>query len=280
MKIKDRAFPHPVLSPFRDDVMPNKFTATLAVHAEPEFYKLKPSLSMEHSALMAMVAEGHAAYSVHIECRNNFYRQVFQSAEPNFEISIPATELSGTVEVSFFVTASIEVAGYSLAGTHSDYGSERFSIRAGDVLAMCKSVTFEAEKEYDSLKKISSIIQIDSDEKVPQGKMEVFLDADKITVFLSKLDFANYGELKVSESVRATLIQCVSLPPLIEAISYLKTWSGPPDSQFRWMRRLRERLSKVAPAWEQSQATSLDLAQAILANPVGRCFPELLKVTE
>jgi hypothetical protein len=282
MKTKPKSYPYPVLSPLSDDVSPNTFDSLIAVTARPEAYVLRVELQIGNPTLLALVGSGKAKYSLHVECQSNFYRKLFQSEKAVQEIPIPADEVSGVVEVAAFITAAEAIDGYRIEGAHADYTGLAFPVRPGDILAVSKTATFEAEKDYDSLQKISSVMQIQPSESVAEGFIETDYEAnDRITVFLSKSDHQRYGLLRESAGIRGVIIQTISLPVLIEAVAILRE-QEPQDSEGvpRWQRRIRHKLSAVAPDWETSEKSNLHFAQLLLSSPFGRCVTELLQVTE
>jgi hypothetical protein len=282
MRTKPKSYPHPVLSPLSDDVMPATFDATLEVTSSPAAYVLRMQMVIENPALLTMVGAGDAHYSLHVECQNNFYRELFRSQKATQQIEIPVDELAGTIEVSSFITASRDIANYHLDGAHADYSGRTFVVRAGDILAVARSLTFEAEKEQDALKKIASIMQIQPSENVPDGYFETdFESSDRITVFLSKSDHEKYGLLRETLGIRGVIIQTISLPVLIEAVAIVREkQTGESDGLPRWQRRMRQRLTELDPQWEASDRTDLHFAQLLLASPFGRCIAELLKITD
>src|SRR5882724_4995183 len=114
MRFEERAFPYPVLSPIRDDVQPNAFGASLTVVPDPQAYQLNFGFDLKNPTLLSLIEKGTATYTVHVECGSNFFRQMFSFATPDGRVTIPADELIGTVEVSFFVTAANPVADYRI----------------------------------------------------------------------------------------------------------------------------------------------------------------------
>jgi hypothetical protein len=282
MRTKPKSYPYPVLSPLSDDVTPAVFDTTLEVMTTPGAYVLKVRMTIQNTTLLTMIAAGDAHYSLHVECQNNFYRELFRSQDPSQRIEIPADELAGTVEVSSFVTATRDFPAYRVDGAHADYAGRTFIVRTGDVLAVAKSFTFDAEKEQDALKKISSIMQIQPSDSVADGYLDTEFDNnDRITVFLSKADHEKYGLLRETPGIRGVVIQAISLPVLIEAVAIVREQqSGESEGLPRWQRRVRLKLAELDPHWETSERTDLHFAQLLLANPFGRFVGELLKITD
>jgi len=123
MIIRDRSYPHPVLAPFRDDVSPNKFVFDLAESHDADNYYLDITFDYENPTLTSFIEAGKAIHSVHLECKRNFYREVFSFASKNERITIRTSELVGRIEVSGFIKSQESINDYRISGSHSDYGS-------------------------------------------------------------------------------------------------------------------------------------------------------------
>ena len=158
MIVHEESLPHPVLAPFRDDVSPNDFRLKLDISSDTENWYLNVRFEYSNPSLKGLIQSGKVTYSVHVECRRNFYRELFSFSEPVKQLVIKANELVGRVEVSGFIRAHESIEEYSIEGAHSDYGNAKFQIRVGDILAVDRTQQFEAYVDYDPLKNIASIL--------------------------------------------------------------------------------------------------------------------------
>lgn len=282
MKFEERSFPYPVLSPSRDDVHPNIFGAELVVTPDGNMYHLDFSFDLKNPSLLSMIQTGAAGYAVHVECGSNFFRRMFWSSKPTGRITIEADELIGTVEVSFFITATAPIAEYRIEGAHEDYGSSAFVVRAGDILAIAPGATFDADKDYDPLKKISSIVQVCPDE-IDDGPFSLDFSGAKLTVFLAKNDHARYSQLQDTPGIASILVQSIVMTALVEAIAYMRQIPASEatlDGQPRWFRVIRQRLLDLGEDYANSAKPCVELAQKLLSNPLARCLGELMPLTE
>jgi hypothetical protein len=283
MKAKDRSFPYPVLSPFRDDVQPNTFAGELAVSVDAQTYHLDFKFNLGNTTLLSLIQSAGASYAVHVECKGNFFRHLYRSTTHKGRVSIPGNELIGNVEVSFFVIAANEMSSYRIEGAHSDYADASFIVRPGDVLAVAPAITFDADKDYDPLKKVSSILIVCPADDVPEGPFTLDFTNQKLCVFLAKRDYERYAEVRNDPRVISILTQTIVLPALAETIYQMR--QTPRDeadsgSQPRWFRIIRQRLLELGEDYANTGKTGLDLAQKLLSNPLGRCFKELSTITE
>ncbi|HOM53863.1 MAG TPA: hypothetical protein PK184_20615 [Phycisphaerae bacterium] len=279
MRIIDRSLPYPVLSPTRDDVMPNRFDLHCNCRSDSQRYYISYEFEHEHPGLADLVRSETAAYAVHVEGRDNFYRILHVPCRPKDIIEIEADHVSGTVEITGFVVARQPIHSYTIQGAHPDYGNATFSIRPGDVLAYSRTFTFEAEKEYDPLRKLSSIMQLLHDDR-PDGPFVVDLDQEKITVFLSKPDYESYGHARHDRRLASLLIQGIVLPVLVTAIADAGRRLQNNEPLPKWAQIVRQRLEALQMSLETGAERGLEYAQAILQHPTRRFLTDLLRVSE
>ena len=93
MIIQDRSFPHPVLTPLRDDVTPNEFDLEVKVSPDADNYYIDVALTYTNETLSEHIASDKATHAVHFECRRNFFREVYEFKGQTKRITIPTSEL-------------------------------------------------------------------------------------------------------------------------------------------------------------------------------------------
>jgi hypothetical protein len=281
MIIRDRSYPHPVLAPFRDDVNPNKFVFAVAESHDADNYYLDVSFDQDNPTLTSLVAAGKAAYSVHLECKRNFYREIFTFTKKTDRITIRASELVGRVEVSGFIKAQQTIAGYKIEGSHSDYGDADFQIREGDVLAVAASQVFDAYVDYDPLRRISSILTIRRSDTDEEGPMKLDTSGDRIVATLSQKDYDRYTDLKADPNLGPLLANQVVVPALLEGVHEIQ---GTSETEFememskRWFRSVYKKLDESGIKIRNSDTSAVEAVQSILKLPLRRSLEGLIQM--
>jgi len=281
MRISNRSWPHPVLAPFRDDVLPNAFSFTLGLSSDRQNYYLKIAIELAHDDLRGMVSEGHAIACVHVECRRNFYRVMWPIVDLRKDLVIPATELRGSVEVFCCVLAARDVTSYRIQGQHPDYGQASFRIREGDFLAVTDMMHFDAFLDFDPLKKLSSILTIRESDNDDEGPMKVILGEPKIVAELSRADYRRYVDLKRDTTLLPLLASQVVVPALMEAVARIKSMAPASEGyeenmELRWFRSITAKIKerKINVWHEDTQAARV--VQNLLDLPLQRSLTGLL----
>lgn len=282
MIIRERSFPHPVLSSFSDDVVPSGFTLDVTVGSDADSFFVDVHFDYENASLAKLIEAGGAIHAVHVECKRNFYRELFPLKNRSGRLTISAGELVGRVEVSGFVCSVAKSPLYQIEGAHEDYADRTFDIQAGDVLAVASTVTFEAFVDYDPLKALSSILTISRAEDLAVESMKVDTTGDRIIATLSMPDYDRYADLKGDPALGPLLANQVVVPVLLEALHEIK---GTPEDDLdlemgrRWFRSVMKKLSDNGIDLRGSETSPLEALQFLLKLPLRRSLDGLTRIT-
>ena len=268
MRLSARSYPHPVLGN-RDDVPSAAFQATLEMTADKQSIYVAAQIACSCNVLNSLLSEGDVAFVMHVECSNTLFRRAYEFRETSHRIAIPADNLNDAVEVNVFIRAVNRIPAYRILEAHPDYGDAAFDVRRGDILAVAEGLVFHIESPFDSLSRIGSIMQINESPKDGDIPMEPSFEGDKIVIFLSKSDFADYRVLKLHEGVGGPLTTTIVLPVLVEALHVLNEDNEGIDDTRRWVRALTRRIESLNLAKE---IQPILLAQKLLELPVKRAL--------
>jgi hypothetical protein len=260
--LKGATFSHPVVAPFLDDVRENRFELSgFRAQADGVHYHVAIEFDLHNSGLLQYIEKEMACYALLVEARNFFYRKLHRSHTKTHALKFDADVLSGYIDCIPIVIATEDIPDYRLPDFNDDYRELRIAIRSGDVLAISDGRTFVAEKECDTLAKLSSIMQVLPDLRVKPGSMEVELGTDKISIYVCQEDHAKYSTLSKLTEAAPVLMQMLAVPALQEAIVEMRR----PDEasgQRRWELTLGKRLQ--AMSINVAESTASDIACRVL----------------
>lgn len=276
MRLSARSYPHPVLGN-RDDVPGAAFQATIEMSTDKECVYVAVDIACSSKTINDLIAAQRASYVLHVECSNTLFRRAYEFRECRNRVSISADALNDAVEVNVFVRATDRINDYRLPEAHIDYGGVAFNIQRGDILAVGEGHIFNIESNFDSLSRIGSIMQINESPKDGDIPMEPLFDGEKIVIFLSRSDFADYKILKLHDGVRGPLTTTIVLPVLVEALHILKEESDGVDDARRWVRALARRIEALSLSVDSQP---LLLAQKLLELPVKRALSSARMLAE
>lgn len=268
MRLSARSYPHPVLGN-RDDVPNAGFQAALDMTADKQSVYVATEIACSCGVLNSMLMTGDVELVMHVECSNTFFRKAYEFRENSYRISIPVDNLNDAVEVNVFMRAVNRIPDYRIPDAHPDYGDATFDVRKGDILAVAEGHVFHIESSFDSLSRIGSIMQINESPKDGDIPMEPMFDGDKIVIYLSKSDFADYKVLKLQEGIAGPLTTTIVLPVLVEALHFLNEGNDGLEDHRRWVRALTRRIEALNLGNEKQPILS---AQKLLELPVKRAL--------
>lgn len=265
MRLSKRAYPYPVVGN-QDDVPGAAFQAAIEAKNDRVNLVIAVQISNSSKTLLARLKKGKCKYVMHLECSSTLFRKAFDFDQAAFELKLPVEHVNGTVELIVFCISTADDSGYQLDQANEDYGDAAFSIRKGDVLAVSEAFSFDVDVDYDSLKSISSFIEVKPAIGPADEPMKLELECEKIRVFLNENEFQDYQKLR-TPSATDGLLAFIVLPALMEGIQAIKAKDGLDD--YRWCRCLKRRMAEEGYN-EDTNAMSFDIAMKILANPVRR----------
>lgn len=269
MKLSQRSYPHPVLGN-RDDVPGAAFQATVEMSSDKEQIYLDVVTTCSSVTINELIADRCAGITLYVECSNTLFRRSYELTNTTSRISIPSENLNDDVEVLVFVRAVRDLSTYSIDGAHEDYNGTKFHVREGDILAVSEGYVFQIESAYDSLRSVSSIMQVEEAKEDGDLPLRVDYNAEKIRIVLSKSDFKDYKMLKNQEGISSALTATIVVPVLVEALHVLDgEESGDDGDRPRWMRALRSRIVSLNL---DSERDMLVLAQRLLELPLKRAL--------
>jgi hypothetical protein len=276
-----RAWPHPVLSPLTDDILPNDFDFDLTVESALNEWHLKVTAHCGDEMLSRRVADRDAHFLLHLECKRTYFRAGWANTTSSWEIKIPEQSLYGHVEASFLIVAARDIDIYRHPRQHADFRDTEFALAVGEPLAVALTKTFDAYFDIDPILKLSSIIDIKKG-SAQSELMEVQCEGDRILVTLTPDDFERYRMLRAGPGVRGLLATSVVLPALLQSFNYLRVLDPDDFQRFkdehRWTRSIVPRLEQMnvdLRAGNAAEDISLRAAQKLLHGPLARSLADV-----
>lgn len=284
MQIKPRLYPHPVLAWFSDDYKEKMFQPSFNIEGNRGYYKITMLCKTSSKSLLRLIAEGRAAYALHIECTTTRYRDLFTSTDESFEIDIPVSDIDGKVEVCRLIVATSEISNYASEEFHVDFTGRSFNLIKGDTLAVAEDITFFADKKDDELAKLPSIFSIRKSSEPKAETLSVDLSNERITVYLSETAHENFITLNSDPLCRSTLCSTVLVPSLIYTLETLKrSESRESLSELRWYRSLTRRLKELniqVDSLEEHPDSTVVIANRLVGDVLAASMEDLRRIVE
>ena len=286
MEINQRAYPHPVLSHFGDDITDSVFQGVVEAKTSKSSYVFNATFKTNNDDLVALVDQKKAEYAVHVECNSTRYRNIFSSNSEKFSFEVPANMIDGRVQICSLILASKPIPKYKNTNFHPDYGKLTFNIRKGDTLAVGHDRTFTADKKVDPLRRVASIFSIVQDDNPTAKAMDIDSSGPKVLIKLSQENFASYLALKHEATYRPVLNAAIVLPALVAVIEIIRNSDADgfeTISELRWFLVISRKLRDMGIDIEKDRAfvdSSVKLAHDLLGEPLTSALTGLKSFTD
>lgn len=288
MQINPRAYPHPVLAHWGDDIMDSNFQGVVTGKGAKNAYVFEAVFKTNNADLLTMLEQKKAMYAVHVECTSTRYRSLFKSQEERFSFEISAGLIDGRVDVCSFILAAKAIEKYKNANFHPDYGKAAFRVTTGDTLAVAPDQIIEATKKHDPLRKVSSIFSVVQNDDENATAMDINMSGPKVVVSLSKPNFEAYLGLRHSVTYHPMLLGSIIVPALVEVLERIRRAAVERHlddyTDFRWFmvidRKLREKNIRLVEDPESFADSSLKVAHELLGQPLTKSLGDLRAMTE
>jgi hypothetical protein len=284
MKVNERLYPHPVLSYYSDDVIDSSLVVSITPAEYVDKYKLDIEFTLDNPALQNLLLNQKVAFAIHIECAKTGYRALFKSFNNIYQEFIPEENLNGRVEVCSFIIANDNIFQYKNEKFHSDYNEASFQVKKGDVLAIAKDIYFDAEKNADPLRRISSIFRVRENPDI-KSSYDINIEGEYIVIYLSKENFSAFSKLQIEATQRPLLISMLIVPALVYVIEYISSESAHAEEleSKKWYRAIDKKMREHNyPLDEPDNWTSLtpSIAIELIGDQLSSALVNILAIDE
>ncbi len=271
-----KSFGYPVLSPLAEgetsedaDYLGVIFQASIRpeIKVEKEV-KVAINYSLQTSlvALKEKIAEGSAAYFLHITCPATHFSKLLEvkasddGKKSGGEWKIPAEGLRGDVFVSSFILSKKDIEIHS-DRINPEFGFDTFSVSSGSVLAIRPPESFYIDK--DLFRPITSLFIWRNDEELEDGEFRVDLEDDYIHIRVNLEQEKRLRKImEQGEGPYSAFLSSIVLSAFSHMLISLKSNSSEDYEDTRWAKVLKNKY----PNWHEGD--SLVMAQNILKKPI------------
>ena len=286
MKIKSsRLYSYPVLSAMYDDYINSRFSIKVKAYKKAKNLLLNINCNLDNEELISLINTNKAKIVCHFECQKTKLRYTKDLIIGDNSFEIANTDINEQLQIVAFVVAIDHISGYYSKSFNSDYGTSKFDLEIGSVLAISNQPDIPIEKNIYDLSNVPSIISIVPYNSETDHKIYIDMDDNnKIMVRLQKNDYQSYSELGRGVSDYTPILHSVLIIPALTHVfeilkSDVETFHTYEDK--RWFKSLSkkfEALNKKLDYEELKNQDSLSLAQEIIECPIEMSLKNLLSI--
>jgi hypothetical protein len=281
MKIKYKHFPYPVLADFINDFKDGSFNSQIEINTNNDHYNFKVEFDLNDNDLERYLEREELGFAIHIECPFTSYRKLKISDKDLLDFNISADLLEGKVEVVSLVISKKNIKNY-FSDNFSDFFKDfSFDVYKGDILGVGEQLNFNAEKESDSIKNISSIFAVEASEESDPSALDVDLGGNKIIIYLEEEYFEKFKRLNKNQNLNSVFASLIVTPVLVEIIEKFKNDGGEKireSEKYRWFRILNKKIKDIGIDLKKSEdieESSISIAQKLINRHLERAFDDI-----
>jgi hypothetical protein len=265
-----KSFGYPVLRPGSDDYTNGAFQASISpknVSKGQEYAEVSCTFVVSVPEIKALIREKKAAFALIIDCRDTFYRQLFETFDAANEFQCQADMLKGKVTFEAYVIVKEEIEDYHSRFIDDFYGHGPHKFSPGMVLAQDAPVekNVHAEKLRDS----RSLLSFSADENLNLGEWHYDVMNEFPAVYVSPEQLKWIKDAPPSSN---PIIENTFLVPIVSSmISAMRDEERAEDtSTFPWTGVIVEGLQKLDLTLSDYPGDDIRLAQRFLGMPLAR----------
>lgn len=168
MTFRPRSYPHPVLSPYaRDYVDKSELYADFSRSAGDGTLLISYDITLSSDRLNEFRADARAKLALSLYSKGTRWKSLQTLDFHKGELAVPEGLLFGTLELTPLLVVA-EGGEFELAGHNSEYGTSRFRLEEGDLLAFgpTEALEIDHERSSDDIETFITLTRSDGDPDV------------------------------------------------------------------------------------------------------------------
>ncbi len=255
---------YPVLRPDNDDYIDCVINSSLNAVADPDLSEISVSyeISIPIPEINKLILEKKVQLLIYGECRDTWFDTVHYPEGYSGVFKIPGNKIDGEFVLTWLIVANEKISSYSSAKFNPEYGSAKFDIERGEILALGKSVSFYITR--DAFRNVTSLFDYSENINLPIGEWDVSLDEDRIKV---QINPAQLPILRIAEGTnknKSVLLSAIFLPILIQVINEMNA-NVEEYEELKWFKVIDHKRSSFPVNVSKNPVR---LAQALLKQPL------------
>ena len=265
-----KSFGYPVLRPGSNDYSSGTFQPTIIprdVSRGKKHVQIDCRFAISVAEIKALIESQKAAFALIVDCRDTFFREIFETHKTRTTFECPTDLLKGRVVFESYVIAKETVNDFYCKNIDEFYGAGPHKFTPGMVMA--QGIPLEKNIHAEKLRKNRSLISFSSDETLKIGEWWYDVMSEFPTIYVSP-DQLEY--IKLAPPSANPIIENTFLVPIVsEMISLIRNNETSEEvSVYPWATIIMEGLEKIDLNITDSIHDNFRLAQMFLKLPLQR----------
>lgn len=247
-------YPYPLLRETTEDFVSSTFSGRIEILREDQGFRVVPNFTVNNEQINELIQKGVFSFAIQIQCRSTYYRAVEYIVNNN-SFFIYGGQVHELVELCPCIIAAQDLENYAIDDFVPAFKNTPISIFKNDVVGIGNIIRFRAYYKADEVKKASSIVTVQVDDKV--DRIQLDFNKPNIIVNLPQSQYDAYMKIGTSTSEQVSLLTgLVSVPVIALALSEIDENDESEYAELPWYKSLRAMLDKLADG-DPSKVNSL-----------------------
>lgn len=258
-------FPHPVLSPYTEDYLSGEFAIEFSAYEDPatSALQLDYTIALTEDSLRNLVIEGKAAVGCFIRCFDTYFSELRLLSWPSGRSDFPPGVLLNRVTLRPVIWLTRDLDGWDPGTVHQEFDPP-LDVKEATVVAIAEEVLLSVGQA--KLASIESIFELRRQDAVPDGRIRIDPEGDRIGIVVSPDTFEVINVLRGQSSGQPVVMSGIYLPAVLEVLDLMR--GGPAEFEgFRWYQPFLAKCD-IFGVDLSSSFSLLETAQTLLENPV------------
>lgn len=260
----DMRYPHPVLTPDSGDYPDGTFDVWFEVREilETGRVSLEYRIELAGPDIQELIESGRATAGVFVRCGDTYYSALKKLDWPSGTLEFPPGRLLNRVTVRPLIWLENPLPSWHPGGVSPEFDLP-LALGRGDVLAMAYEVVLSIGQA--KLAPMESIFSIQRSSEVDEGRLEVDLNAEKITIKAGEQTFQLLTQIRFRADGRAAALAAVYLPAVMDTLDQLRGEAGAFEGR-RWFAPFTSKCDALGVNLENPDL--FEDAQKLLRHPI------------
>lgn len=226
MKLTDKYYGYPVISPISDDY-DGEFSVKINTYLDEENQELliNINVNLENEDIRNLLEKGKIKIVLHLEESRTCFREIFEFETLNHQIKLPIGKVRENIEVCTFLIVKEKIE-FEPKSVHEFYKSNKIIYEPYQTIGIGNMQNVEISKEVDEIKDSSSIFSIIPDKTGTEKIIRLELREERIVIIMPNSDYNLYyrlmGQNKLKNRHKEILLSNIVMPIMVEVLQMLK----------------------------------------------------------
>ena len=268
MRLSDETrYPHPVLGTLTNDYIDGDFSVLFSVkeNMETGALTLDYEITLNESSMYDLVISRNAVVGCIVVCRDTYYNQLHELSFKTGSIDFSEGKLINRVTLRPVIWLREESTKLISPSIHPEFGTS-ITVNKGDIIAVDEASIINVGKA--KLAAMESIFELTLSLQMEEGRIEVSLDSERISILLGPKTFATINQLRGQTDHQPVMMSALYLPAVMEVLDQVRL-NGGAYVERRWYTPFIAKCDLRGITLNENTPL-LQAAQALLENPVSK----------